>query len=336
MVAVAHNIEFVLFVKSVVLKSMTCYPVIIPTLNRYTHFKRCVESLARNTHADKTELVIGLDYPPAAKYEEGYRHIKAYLPQIKGFKKVTVFEREANLGAVKNNQLLMDYVFEHYDAVISTEDDNEFSPCFLDFMNKMLARYRDDPRVYNVSGYLPSDFEGISTTGLLFTKEYNAWGSGTWKHKSPTFEERRLLVHRILGSVTMSWKSFTTYPAAFRMMMRMVSLGAMWGDVTKSQINIFNGTLQVRPATSLSRNWGYDGSGVNCVYDKNKCEQSISTATTYSEPTDWEPHYLPDTAHATFRLSWPKNNFLFAGKLLITVCKYIAYRFSSRRVRDRF
>lgn len=39
-------------------------PVIIPTLNRYVHLKRCVDSLAKCTHAPDTELIIGLDYPP--------------------------------------------------------------------------------------------------------------------------------------------------------------------------------------------------------------------------------------------------------------------------------
>lgn len=126
---------------------MTFYPVIIPTLNRYTHLRRCVESLARNTHASETELIIGLDYPPSEKYVEGYRQVKAYLPTITGFKKVTIFERPENWGAVKNYTHLINYVFNTYDAFIATEDDNEFSPCFLDYMNLMLQRYKDDHRI---------------------------------------------------------------------------------------------------------------------------------------------------------------------------------------------
>ena len=47
---------------------MTFYPVVIPTLNRFDHFRNCVESLVRCTHADKTELIIGLDFPPYEKY----------------------------------------------------------------------------------------------------------------------------------------------------------------------------------------------------------------------------------------------------------------------------
>ena len=130
---------------------MTYYPVYIPTLNRYTHFKRCVESLARNTHADKTELVIGLDYPPEEKYVEGYLKIKGYIPTINGFGKLTVFERGENYGASANSLALLEYVFTHYDAAIATEDDNEFSPCFLDFMNKALKAYKDDEKVVSIS-----------------------------------------------------------------------------------------------------------------------------------------------------------------------------------------
>ena len=39
-------------------------PVIIPTLSRFEHFKRCWESLENCTGADKTEVFVALDYPP--------------------------------------------------------------------------------------------------------------------------------------------------------------------------------------------------------------------------------------------------------------------------------
>lgn len=40
-------------------------PVIIPTLNRYEHFRECLESLEHCVDADKTTVYIGLDYPPS-------------------------------------------------------------------------------------------------------------------------------------------------------------------------------------------------------------------------------------------------------------------------------
>ena len=162
---------------------MTYYPVIIPTLNRYEHFKRCVESLACNTHADKTELVIGLDYPPSEKYEEGYKKIKEYIPSIVGFKKVTVFERSENYGAGRNFRELKKYVFDHYDAVILTEDDNEFSPCFLDYMNNALKKYNANKEVTCVTGYNSIRLYHLSKHNVFFAPSGTAWGMGQWRHK---------------------------------------------------------------------------------------------------------------------------------------------------------
>jgi hypothetical protein len=53
--------------------------VIIPTLNKYEHFKHCIELLDRCTWADKTDVYVGLDYLPVDKYFEGWRRIDEYL-----------------------------------------------------------------------------------------------------------------------------------------------------------------------------------------------------------------------------------------------------------------
>ncbi len=59
-------------------------PVFIPTLCRFEHFKRCVESLAVCTHANETELFIALDYPCKESHWDGYRRIEAHLGGVKG------------------------------------------------------------------------------------------------------------------------------------------------------------------------------------------------------------------------------------------------------------
>ena len=87
---------------------MNYYPVIIPTLCRYEHLKRCVDSLAQNTHADKTELIISLDYPAKESHREGYEKILTYIDSIKGFKKVTCLKQDHNVGVWDNLILLFE------------------------------------------------------------------------------------------------------------------------------------------------------------------------------------------------------------------------------------
>lgn len=54
-------------------------PVIIPTLCRDVHFKRCLESLEKCTAAEYTDVYVGLDYPAIEKHVEGWKKIDGYL-----------------------------------------------------------------------------------------------------------------------------------------------------------------------------------------------------------------------------------------------------------------
>lgn len=261
---------------------MTYYPVIIPTLNRYEHFRRCVESLARNTHADKTELVIGLDYPPSEKYEKGYKQIKEYIPSIAGFKKVTVFERKENYGAGRNYRELEKYAFEHYDAVISTEDDNEFSPCFLDFMSKAFERYKRDERISCICGYNDESQYDVSDSNIIFIPSGGAWGMGQWKSKQYMLDFDDHYAENTLKSWKKSWKIFHTRPAVLQMLMAMNQNKGRWGDVVYCCRNILEGRYQVRPRISMVRNWGHDGSGLHCGKNNIYERQQIQTAATFN------------------------------------------------------
>lgn len=54
-------------------------PVIIPTLCRYEKFRNYIETLSKCTGADKTTVIIGLDYPLNQTHIAGYQEIKKYL-----------------------------------------------------------------------------------------------------------------------------------------------------------------------------------------------------------------------------------------------------------------
>jgi len=266
---------------------MTYYPVYIPTLNRYEHFKECVESLAACTHADKTELVIGLDYPPSEKYVEGWKKIKEYLPTIKGFAKVTIFEHDHNLGLGQNGNgaFLTKYVKTKYDAWISTEDDNVFSPCFLDYMNKCLEKYKDDDSIIAVSGYMnPVDYSNCNQNkaNILRMQDYMAWGSGNWKHKRNALD---------LNMPSHYMKYVCSHRSQLRRMrlnLRELYQLIFWTknnpaldikcDFTIGCYSIINNKYFINPTFSLVRNMGYDGSGVNCgtIEDDYLARQPIS------------------------------------------------------------
>ncbi len=308
-------------------------PVLIPTLCRYEHFKRCVESLARCTHAQKTELVIGLDYPASEAHWEGYRKICDYVSTISGFKKVSCFKRETNYGPVKNVQALYAYAFEHYETLIASEDDNEFSPCFLDFMNKCFLAYANQSKVRTVCGYTQEEYCDEAKS-LLFTYDNSAWGFGLWKHK----EQESSAMYEIycnwglLHSWKKSFRILKSFPACLQMFMNMLQRGMNYGDTKRTILNILNETYQVKPAVSMVRNWGNDGTGLHCmVIDDRFVAQNILSAPTFDLDKEIPVRQSETVKKAQFYLGLPKCKFLAWAKLLKITLRYLWLRIGSAK-----
>ena len=185
-------------------------PVIIPTLCRYEHFKRCLESLRKCTGAEYTDVYIGIDYPTKDSHWDGYNKICEYVSNIVGFHKLVIIKREKNFGPELNVISLRNCVKEHYDRCIISEDDNEFSPNFLEYMNECLTHFKDNPNVIRICGSKMTwgvDFNTIMkgyNNNIFPAKDYNASGSAIWFDKffmAPYTKE----------SVLKSWK--LTYKA---------------------------------------------------------------------------------------------------------------------------
>lgn len=274
----------------------TFAPVLIPTLNRYEHLKRCVESLSRCTHAEKTELIIGLDYPPSEKYEEGWKKICEYLPTITGFKKVTVLNREYNLGAVENINGLKKYANKSFDRYIFTEDDNVFSQNFLDFINKGLEVYKDTPNVFAICGY---NYHFLNLNNYkfpyYFAPEMSAWGYGSW------FNEKTNAVEKIVNSADYLTRIVREVPFScflknqMRLCRLLFDIGLSHkGDAYYTYYEITHDMFCVFPKVSLVQNYGHDGTGIHCgqqqgvdVYSTQQIDTSMVFKSDFKVPVEY-------------------------------------------------
>lgn len=242
-------------------------PVVIPTLCRYEHLKRCIDTLSECTGADETELYVGLDFPAKESHWEGYRKICNYLPTITGFKNVVVIRREENIGATRNARDLLDIVHQKFDRYIFSEDDNEFSPNFLDYINTGLNKYKDNPEVIAICGYTELGYNYSCMKTYPFNAYpivgYNAWGVGVWFDKKPTFTTT--VADEILSSFKTVFKAVKLNQgiAIHRMMYRKRSNAT--GDLLWRLYCAFNKKYCIYPKVSKVRNWGFDGSGSNCA-----------------------------------------------------------------------
>lgn len=251
-------------------------PVIIPTLCRYEHFVRCIESLKKNTWAKYTDVYIGLDYPAKELHKNGYEKINEYIKQgFREFKSFTVFIREKNYGASYNTQAMKKHCFEKYDRYIYLEDDIECSPNFIEYMDLMLDKYENDDSVVAVSGYsAPIDLIYQKNAGAIKQQlQANTWGIGTWKNKIIEIEKylsRSSLEKRFVETYQSGRLQHMTDWAIkdyINMVAHGVSRNSLLKQLTDVSVRIMltvENKYIIIPVVSKTRNLGFDGSGLYC------------------------------------------------------------------------
>lgn len=281
-------------------------PVIIPTLNRLEHLKKCVDSLNKNHNADKTEVYISVDYPPSEKYREGYEKVCQYLDNGSfNFKKLHIIKQTENLGVIDNgskkfsNSLFLENLaIQKYDRWIFTEDDNVFAPGFLDFMNEALEKFKDDKTVFSVCGY--RFYYNIKFDGNNYFRQnadFNGWGCGFWRDKLDDI--RKIEVSYLRRMVYNPFKVIKIWKVSNLKILHLASYSRKANfkkaDNFDTLYMIDKGMTQIMPAKSLVRNIGWDESGLHCngfeeeVINRH-LTQEIDTSPTFEglKGTGWE------------------------------------------------
>lgn len=258
-------------------------PVLIPTLNRYEHFTRCIESLSACTHADHTDLFIALDYPLKKEHWDGYQKINHFITEISGFKSINVLRRSENFGAMKNYLESKKELFKAYDRLIFTEDDNVFSPNFLDYMSKGLKEFEGNQNVYAICGYnYPIEIPAKYSLNYYYVKTFSAWGYGIWRNRTRkeyyTPSELLTFMKKFKNVLNI----YKMAPIKVQSILHSIKHNIpLYGDGVVSLQNIMFDTYCIFPSISKVQNWGHDGSGENCghlinsVYLTQKIDMNI-------------------------------------------------------------
>jgi hypothetical protein len=90
--------------------------------------------------------------------------------------------RDENLGCGVAIQSAISWFFEQAPEGIILEDDCLPHEDFFDFCEKLLERYRNEKKVFMISGSCtPGNFQMTTSDDYLFTYVPSAWGWATWR-----------------------------------------------------------------------------------------------------------------------------------------------------------
>lgn len=238
-------------------------PILLFAYNRLAHTRRCVESLQKNALSAESELFIYADGAKDASIQEEVNLVRDYLHTIRGFKRITLIEREENWGLARN---IIDGVttqVNRYGRVIVLEDDLVVAPYFLQFMNDALETYKDEPKVGHIQA---CDFTQDPTLPDTFLIKWTgSWGWATWsrawKHFNP--DGKALLRELESRRLTRTFDFNGTY--GFTRMLRRQTQGKNNSWAIRWNASLFlKDILSLNVGRSLVQNEGFDGSGTNC------------------------------------------------------------------------
>ena len=246
-------------------------PVLITVYDRFNHLKNAVESLKKCAEAVNTEIFIASDMTSEKEKEFQIFEIRNYINSIQGFKKVTPIFFDENAGIEHSWHFSLDLVFQKYDKIIFLEDDVEVSPFFLNYINRGLDFYMNDPRIFSICGFSPFILRDNYTSENILCKNHvwNAWGFGTWKSKFSTFRDFRdskdLLSHIKLDLEDRKFRrklddlSLEHFPHLFYSLRHKVKPEF---DYLVGYYCLKNNFFNIYPSKSFTKNNGNDGSGL--------------------------------------------------------------------------
>ena len=162
-------------------------PVVLFVYNRIDHTKTVLQALNDNEDADKSELFIFSDAPADETETANVVEVRKYIHLFANnnrFKKVTVTMAEKNKGLEQSLIEGITQIIDRYGKIIVLEDDHLTSPDFIRFMNRALAYYENDSKIWSIAGF---------TMDLKRLRHYkkdvfcgcraSCWGWATWKDR---------------------------------------------------------------------------------------------------------------------------------------------------------
>lgn len=163
---------------------MSLAPILLFTYRRLDLLQQTLTSLKKNYGALDSHLIVFSDGYKSDLELQDVLDVRAYLKGVTGFKSVVINEAKTNKGLANSIIEGVTQVLEKYSEVIVLEDDLVTSPNFLNFMNQALNFYKNNTRVFSISGFtvplsLPQDYQFDN----YFTLRGSSWGWATWDNR---------------------------------------------------------------------------------------------------------------------------------------------------------
>jgi hypothetical protein len=237
-------------------------PIALFAYNRPLHTRRTVESLLGNELAAQSDLFVFSDAAKNGDAIPAVEEVRVYVRGIRGFRSVTIVERERNCGLAKSIIGGVTRLSGEFGRVIVLEDDLVTSPYFLKYMNDGLDRYEDCPRVMHISG-CTYPVRVNESSDSYFLRLPLCWGWATWRRAWAQFSKDINVMKQFDRGMIYRFNFDGTYDYWKQLQLNRAGAIDTWFVFWYATVFLNDG-LVLFPRQSLVRNIGMDGTGVHC------------------------------------------------------------------------
>lgn len=238
-------------------------PIALFVYNRPEHTQKTLEALAQNSLAIETELWIFCDGSKTKDIVPAEEEVKRIVGEFAWPGKKVIVTRDRNYGLADSIINGVSEILTKFDRIIVLEDDLIVSPYFLEYMNENLVRFKSEPDIMHISGYvLPLN---LKHEQVILKGGTSTWGWATWNDRWTKFESDAKLIRDKIVSRNLEYRfNFNNSFKYTDMLQRQIdgkidSWGIRWyGSV------FLNEGYGIWPQQSYVQNEGHDGTGVHC------------------------------------------------------------------------
>ena len=248
-------------------------PVLLLVYNRP---KQTEVVLSRLQQCGISNIFISADGPKNAADKKLTEDVRSVLNSFDHVINNTRFS-EKNLGCKNGVISGINWFFEHVDEGIILEDDCLPSVHFFSFINDMMNRYRNEPKVMMIGGNNPMG-EWRTEGGHFFSRLGTIWGWATWKDRWQDFNPQLPEFNEFVANRGFERAFGPTELAASRLDLTRRSLGGeihTWDYQWNAHI-LMNQGLAVIPERNLVENIGFSSQGTNVHSKPNWIKNDVA------------------------------------------------------------
>ena len=257
-------------------------PVVLIGFNRPDHTARTLEAI-RRVRPGRLFLLADGPRPDRPDDEALCAAVREVMERVDWPADVEHRFSDVNLGCEGNVELGLDWVFGQVDSAIVLEDDCVADPTFFTYAEELLARYRDDRRVWQIAGNAHGVPAGLfGTDSYRFSSWASVWGWATWADRWQQHRAAFPRTHRPGPGTPTGHEPVRTVPARPREDLLVTRAGlthfreaAVSDDVVTHGWDkqwwltmMTEGALAVTPARNLVQNIGFGAGATHGVGER--------------------------------------------------------------------